>query len=75
MEIIGPLLLLGALFILFGGIEDRDNKSELGKEMIADLNGPEKIAQKSSGGCFVLGGFIIVLIVAIITIMSGETLW
>lgn len=75
MEIIGPILLLGFLFILFGGLENRDNKSDLGKETIAGLEGTAKVVQENGAGCFLWGGLLIIVLIVIVAIASGEKLW
>lgn len=75
MEVILGIIVLGVLFIIFGGVENKDNKSEAGKEMIANLEGTAKIVQENGGGCLLWGGFIIVVLAVIIAVMSGEKLW
>lgn len=74
MEIVLGLIVLGVIFILAGGLENKDNKSELGQEVIQSLTGPAKVAQQNSGGCLMWGGFIIIVILVILVIMSGGSL-
>lgn len=71
MEILGPLLLLGLLFMLFGGRESSDNKSQLGQEILQDMSGPAKVVQENTGGCMTYGGLFIIVVVVILFFMAG----
>lgn len=75
MEIVLGLIVLGVIFLLAGGLENKDNKSELGQEVIQSMTGPAKVAQQNSGGCLMWGGFLVIVLVVIVVIMSGEKLW
>ena len=71
MEILGPLLILGLLFMLMGGKENSDNKSPLGQEILQDLSGPAKVVQESTSGCFIYGGLLIIVVVVVLFFMTG----
>lgn len=71
MEVVLGLIVLGVIFILAGGLENKDNKSELGQEVIQSLTGPAKVAQQNSGGCMIYGGLFIVAAVVILFLMAG----
>lgn len=71
MEILGPLLILGLLFMLMGGRENSDNKSPLGQEILQDMTGPAKVVQENTSGCMVYGGLLIIAAVAILFFMAG----
>lgn len=71
MEIVLGLIVLGVIFILAGGLENKDNKSELGQEILQDLTGPTKVAQQNSGGCMTYGGLFIIVVVVILFFMAG----
>lgn len=75
MEVILGIIVLGVLFILFGGLENKDNKSDLGKETIAGLEGTAKVMQENGAGCFMWGGLLIIVLIVIVAIASGEKLW
>lgn len=71
MEILGPLLLLGLLFMLMGGRESSDNKSQLGQEILQDMSGPAKVVQENTGGCMTYSGLFIIVVVVILFFMAG----
>lgn len=71
MEILIPLALLGLLFMLMGGRESSDNKSQLGQEILQDMSGPAKVVQENTGGCMVYGGLLIIAVVVILFFMAG----
>ena len=71
MEILGPLLILGLLFMLTGGKENSDNKSPLGQEILQDLSGPAKVVHESTSGCFIYGGLLIIVVVVVLFFMTG----
>lgn len=71
MEILVPLALLGLLFMLMGGRESSDNKSELGQEILQDMSGPAKVVQESTSGCFIYGGLLIIVVVVVLFFMTG----
>ena len=72
MEILGPLLILGLLFMLMGGKENSDNKSPLGQEILQDLSGPAKVVHESTSGCFIYGGLLIIVVVVVLFFMTGR---
>ena len=71
MEILIPLAVLGLLFMLMGGKENSDNKSQLGQEILQDLSGPAKVAHESTSGCFIYGGLLIIVVVVVLFFVTG----
>lgn len=70
MELLGGIVLLLVLAFLFGAFEQRSNQSEAGKEMLADLKGPEKIVQEK-GPNLLMYLVVIALVILVIAIAQA----
>lgn len=71
MEIVVGVFFLALIALAVGALENHDNKTEIGKEILADMSGLQKVEAENRGCSLMFLALVLIVVTVLAVIAAG----